>query len=202
MVYHALKILQREGYLDFTEEVDNPSRIFFTVNRDELYKFQVANASLDGFIKLLLRSHTGLFSGYVIVDEELLAKRAGITHEKVYEFLKHLRKNRIIDYVPKNNTPYVFFLKERINTDRLKISKENYDHRKADYLTRITSVIEYATGKTICRSQLLTRYFGENDTPACGKCDVCQAVRVLEISGYEFREISEEVQKILENPCT
>jgi ATP-dependent DNA helicase RecQ len=60
MVYNSLKILQREGYLEYTEEVDNPSRIYFTVSRDDLYKFQVANAAFDGFIKLVLRSYTGL----------------------------------------------------------------------------------------------------------------------------------------------
>ncbi|MBN1820176.1 MAG: ATP-dependent DNA helicase RecQ, partial [Prolixibacteraceae bacterium] len=44
MVFNSLKILQQEGYLEFTEEVNSPSRIYFTVNRDDLYRFQVANA--------------------------------------------------------------------------------------------------------------------------------------------------------------
>ncbi|NQU55271.1 MAG: ATP-dependent DNA helicase RecQ, partial [Bacteroidetes bacterium] len=97
MVYNSLKILQREGYLEFTEEVDSPSRVYFTVSRDELYKFQVANANFDGFVKLILRSYTGLFTGYVTIDEELLAKRAGLDQEQVYNYLKHLRKSKIID---------------------------------------------------------------------------------------------------------
>lgn len=202
MVYNSLKLLQREGYLEFTEEVDSPSRIYFVVSRDDLYKFQVANASFDGFIKLLLRSYTGLFTGYVNIDEELLAKRAGISQDVVYNFLKHLRKSKIIDFIPRNKTPYIFFSKERINAGRLKISKENYDHRKADYLNRVQSVIGYATDKTTCRSQLLLRYFGENDSPRCGQCDVCKAVNAFEISDYEFREICGMVKKIIETPCT
>lgn len=202
MVYNSLKLLQREGYLEFTEEVDSPSRIYFTVSRDDLYKFQVANANLDGFIKLILRSYTGLFSGYVVIDEELLAKRAGISQEMVYDFLKHLRKSKIIDYVPRNHTPYIFFSKERISADRLKISKENYDLRKIDYSNRIQSVIDYATGKTTCRSQLLLNYFGETDAPACGHCDVCKAVKSLEMSDFEFNEISDRIKKLIEVPCT
>ncbi len=104
MVYNSLKILQREGYLEFTEEVDSPSRVYFTVSRDDLYRFQVANANLDDFIKLILRSYTGLFSGYVSIDEEMLAKRSGVNSEQVYTYLKHLRKSNVIDYVPKNRT--------------------------------------------------------------------------------------------------
>ena len=130
MVYNSLKILQREGYLEFTEEVDNPSRIFFIVTREDLYKFQVANASYDNFIKLVLRSYTGLFSGYVTVDEDLLAKRAGLNREQVYNYLKHLRQSKVIDYVPQNQSPFLYFSKERINVERITISKKNYDVRK------------------------------------------------------------------------
>ena len=61
----VLAFLQREGYIEFTEEINNPSRVHFIVGRDDLYKFQVANESFDGFIKLLLRSYTGMFSEFV-----------------------------------------------------------------------------------------------------------------------------------------
>ena len=86
-VFNSLKILQREGYLELTDEIDNPSKVYFQIGRDDLYKFQVANADFDGFIKLLLRSYTGLFTNYVAVDEELLAQRANIGPDLVYEFL-------------------------------------------------------------------------------------------------------------------
>lgn len=202
MVYSSLKILQRDGYLEFTEEVDNPSRVYFLVSRDDLYKFQVANATFDDFIKLLLRSYTGLFTGYVIIDEEMLARRAGIAQDVVYSFLKHLRKAGVIDYVPRKQTPYIFFSKERISQDRLKISKENYDLRKKDFLTRVEAVIHYATTTTRCRSQMLLEYFGETDSPACGTCDVCQAMTNSGLTSFEFNLISSQVEKLLQEPCT
>jgi ATP-dependent DNA helicase RecQ len=202
MVYNSLKILQREGYLEYTEEVDNPSRIYFTVSRDDLYKFQVANAAFDGFIKLVLRSYTGLFSGYVTIDEELLARRAGADQEKIYNYLKHLRKLKIIDYIPRSQTPYIYFSKERVRPERLKISKENYDLRKKDFLNRINAVIQYATSTTKCRSQLLLEYFGETDSVRCGKCDVCKSVETLEISNIEFEEISKKIKGIIAEPCS
>lgn len=202
MVYSSLKLLQLEGYLEFTEHVDNPSRVYFTVSRDDLYKFQVANETFDGFVKLVLRSYTGLFNGYVNIDEELLAKRAGINQETVYNFLKHLRKAKIIDYVPRNQSPYIYFSKERLNISRLKISKENYDFRKKDFLKRVDSVIHYATCTTTCRSRLLLKYFGETDAPECGKCDVCRSMQNNGLSSFEFNEISKSIKKLLESPCT
>ncbi|HPF51340.1 MAG TPA: ATP-dependent DNA helicase RecQ [Draconibacterium sp.] len=201
MVYNSLKILQREGYLEFTEEVDNPSRVAFIVSRDELYKFQVANAVYDDFIKLILRSYTGLFSGYVAIDEELLGKRAGLDQETVYNFLKHLRKSNVIDYVPRSQSPFIYFSKERIAIDRLKISKENYDVRKQDFADRINAVIHYAGSSDTCRSQILLNYFGEDDAAPCGTCDVCQNMDRLEISTFEFKDIGKRIQQILAKPC-
>ena len=202
MVFNSLKILQREGYLEFTEEVDSPSRVYFTVSRDDLYKFQVSNADMDGFIKLLLRSYTGLFTGFVSIDEELLSKRSGTSSEQIYEYLKHLRKSKIIDYVPKNKTPFIYFCKERIHIDRLKISRESYDLRKKELSNRIDAVINYATSTTKCRSQILLEYFGEMDSAPCGNCDVCKSLELLELTAFEFEKFELQVKKILETPCT
>jgi len=202
MVYNSLKILQRAGYVEFTEEVASPSRIYFVVSRDDLYKFQVANAEFDGFIKLILRSYTGLFNGYVTIDEELHSRKTGINSDTVYNYLKHLRKSNIIDYVPKKNTPYIYFSKERIEINRLKISKENYDLRKEDFTNRVNAVINYATNKNTCRSQLLLSYFGESDSPRCETCDVCQSQKRMEMSAFEFDTLSKKIQKLLTQPVS
>ena len=200
-VYNSLKILQREGYLELTDELDNPSKVYFQVDRDDLYKFQVANAGFDGFVKLLLRSYTGLFTNYVAIDEQLLAKRANVTPELVYEFLCKLRSQKVIDYIPQKKTPFIIFAKERIDVERLKITKENYTDRKRDYLQRIEAMIHYAASGHKCRSQLLLQYFGETESVRCGKCDVCLERNELNISKYEFDTVSEQIKKVLTVSC-
>ena len=200
-VYNSLKILQREGYLELTDELDNPSKIYFQVDRDDLYKFQVANAEFDGFIKLLLRSYTGLFTNYVSIDEELMAKRANVSPDLVYQFLIRLRTMRVIDYIPQKKTPFIIFVKERIDLDRLKISKENYDDRKRDYIRRIDAVVHYVSSGHKCRSQLLLQYFGETESVRCGKCDVCMERNELNVSKYEFDTLCEQIKKVLLEPC-
>lgn len=200
-VYNCLKILQREGYLELTDELENQAKVYFKVDRDDLYKFQVANADFDGFIKLLLRSYTGLFTNYVAIDEKLLAKRAAVSPDLVYQFLIRLRTQKVIDFIPQKKTPYIIFSKERIDMERVKISKENYLDRKRDYLARIEAMIHYATSGHKCRSQLLLEYFSETDSVRCGKCDVCLHRNELDISSYEFDTISAQIEKVLEEPC-
>jgi ATP-dependent DNA helicase RecQ len=199
-VYHSLKIIQRQGYFEFTEEVDSPSRVCFIVNRDELYKFQVSNEDYDGFVKLLLRSYTGLFTGYVIIDEELLAQRASTTGDVIYNYLKHLDSNKIIDFIPKKKTPYIYFVRDRVSPDKVVFSKENYDERKKDYTDRMEAVIRYATASTACRSEMLLSYFGETAAERCGTCDTCLAKNQLGLSHFEFEKLTASIRRELTTP--
>ena len=200
-VFNSLKILQREGYLELTEELDNPSRVHFIVSRDDLYKFQVANSTYDGFIKLLLRSYSALFTNYVGIDEDLLAKRAGVDIEVVYRFLNHLSSFKVIHYIPRKKAPYVIFTKERVELERLKVSKEHYADRKSNYQERIDAVIYYTTNQLKCRSQLLLAYFDEKDSVRCGKCDICLSRNELSLSKLEFDQIIDQVKEQLAEPC-
>jgi len=200
MAFNSLRILQRQEYIEFTDEIDSPSRIYFPVSRDDLYRFQIANESFDGFIKLILRSYSGVFSGYVAIDEELLAGRAGIGNDMVRNFLKRLKSLKIIDYIPQVRTPYIIYTRERISLERISISKENYDFRKKDYIERIESVISYLTNTSVCRSRFLLSYFGETNSPNCGNCDVCLSRKSLDYSDAGFEELVTRVKELVKEP--
>jgi ATP-dependent DNA helicase RecQ len=68
-------------------------------------------------------------------------------------------------------------------------------------MRRIDAVIHYASSGHKCRSQLLLQYFGETESVRCGKCDVCQERNELNISKYEFDILSDQIKKVLLEPC-
>ena len=193
----ALKVLSREGYFEITEEINNPSRIFFTVGRDDLYKFQVKNSKFDGFIKLLLRSYTGLFSQYVAIDETTLAKRSGLSFDQVYKYLVSLASSKVINYIPKKKNPVIHLLEERLEDKNVYLSSKNYIFRKEKYITRINEMLAYAKSETKCRSQFLLSYFGDNRAKRCGQCDICLSKNELNISKERFAEIERKVKEVL-----
>jgi ATP-dependent DNA helicase RecQ len=195
--YNSLAFLQREGYMEFTEEINNPSRVHFIVGRDDLYKFQVANESFDGFIKLLLRSYTGMFTEYVAINEESMARKSAISRDTVYQYLVKLSSMNIIRYIPGKKTALVIFTEERLMRKALMISPDNYLHVKEKYSARLEKMIEYAESKNRCRSVILLDYFGE-ESDRCGICDVCRDRNELDLSKYEFDLILEEIKSILE----
>jgi len=194
--YNSLAFLQREGYLEFTEEINNPSRVHFIVGRDDLYKFQVANESFDGFIKLILRSYTGMFTEFVAINEESLARKAAITRDKVYQYLVKLSSMNIIRYIPGKKTALVIFTEERLERKALMISPDNYLHVKEKYSARLEKMIDYAESNNRCRSVMLLDYFGE-EADRCGTCDVCRERNELDLSKYEFDIILDEIKSIL-----
>lgn len=194
--FNSLTFLQREGYIEFTEEINNPSRVHFITGRDDLYKFQVANEIFDSFIKLLLRSYTGMFSEFVPVNEEILAKKSGLTRDEVYRFLVRLSSFNIIRYIPGKKTALVIFTEERLERKALKISPENYLQVKDKYVIRLNRMIDYADYNTRCRSVVLLDYFGEA-ADRCGTCDVCRNRNELDLSKYEFDLILEEIKQVL-----
>ncbi|MBE6287092.1 MAG: RecQ family ATP-dependent DNA helicase [Mediterranea massiliensis] len=173
----ALKILTQAGYLEYTDEQNNASRILFTLNREELYKLHEMGDDMELLIQTLLRSYTGLFTDYTFINEESLAVRTGFSRQKVYELLIRLSKMRILNYIPKKKTPYILYAQERVEKKNIHISKDIYEERKERYIKRMNSILDYTTTEVACRSRILLHYFGEYNEHNCGFCDTCIALR-------------------------
>ena len=201
--FNSLKILEREGYIELTDELDNPSRLIFTVEKNELYKYQVAHADLDRFIKVILRNFTGVFSQYVRVEEAYLSRLAGIPTGAVIENLKTLSRHKIINFIPKKRTPLIIMTEERLDEKNLRINPNSYKMLHDRFISRTEALLNYAKTQTKCRSQLLSEYFGEMDAFRCGKCDICTQRNELDMSKYEFDMILEGLKtEILKQPCS
>ena len=196
-VYNSLKILQRAGYLTFTEELDIPSKVMFLVKGNDLYKFQVANEDLDPFIKILLRNYTGLFTEYASINEADLAKKSGTTIETVYAGLSKLGKMGIIHYIPRRKTPLISYTQSREELRFIRLPKEVYEERKQKYLDQTEAVIDYASSINICRSRFLLNYFGQTKSDNCGICDICISRKKTGLDDTTFKKIELTVKEKL-----
>lgn len=169
----ALKILTQAGYIEYTDEQDNASRLLFTIHREELYKLREMGEQADLLIQTILRSYTGVFTDYAYIHEDSLAMRTGLTRQQIYDLLIVLAKRRILDYIPHKKTPYIIYKRERVELRHLQISQTVYEERKERYEARIKAMLEYVTSETACRSRMLLHYFGEKNEHNCEQCDTC-----------------------------
>lgn len=177
LAHSALCILSNAGYIDYQSDNDFKSRVHIIINKDELYLLDNNYPAMDKLVNCLLRTYTGLFADYTYIDEMLLAHKTGLNANAIYEMMKELNNRRIIDYIPKRNTPTICFTTRRIEAADIVLSPMVYETRKQEYARRIDEMLKYATDKQTCRSKLLLHYFGDDKSHDCGRCDVCISVR-------------------------
>lgn len=169
----ALTLLQRAGYIDYEQNPDTQARIRFLLNRDDLYRLDALSDKENEVVTALLRNYGGLFSDYGYVDESYIAQEAGLDRNQTYTVFVNLSKKRIINFIPRKNTPIVRYRSDRIDGADIVLDRSVYEDRKAQFVKRIHSVIDYAQNGRVCRSRQLLRYFGETKSVECGQCDVC-----------------------------
>ena len=173
----ALKILNRAGYIEYTEEQDNQARVMFTIGRNDLYRLENTTPNEEKIITALLRNYGGLFTDYNYIDESFIASQTQLEPHQVYMTLKGLSQRHILHFIPQKKTPYIRYTQRREDMEHIMLPPAVYEERKRQYEERIHAIIKYATNDQVCRSRQLLRYFGEDDSHDCHLCDVCLAHR-------------------------
>ena len=152
---------------------------------------------------MILRSYTGLFTEYVKINEDELARRTNLNKEVIEKQLTQLDKLDILTYQQKKSTPQIVYLTERIDSKNLLISDETYKIRKETAEARLNAVLNYIQNDNKCRSIQLLKYFDEEQSKRCGKCDVCIERNKIELSELEFDTVVKRIKPILiDKPLT
>ncbi len=169
----ALSILTQAGALEFIEETDALSRVIMEMKRDELYALDGMDENTESVLQCLLRSYTGLFADYVMINEELLQSRLGLPTQTIYEALLKLSREHVLHYIPRKRTPFIYLPFRRVEGAYITIPRSVYEERKERMSNRIEYMISYANA-TSCRASMILRYFDETPAGDCGTCDVCR----------------------------
>ncbi len=190
--YFALKLLQINETLYFTEKSFHPTRLKFAIGNSALYKFQVAHSSVNDLISLLTRSYPGIFDGFIRIDEFELTKRLKITKADLHKHFKMMEQYGVIDIVFQTNLPQITFLTERFPEGYLTLNSSIYRQRKKIEQDKLDALIRYISTSN-CRSEMIGQYF-ESDMMKCGTCDVCKSELK---SNHSFKELVELIPTLL-----
>ena len=173
-VVSAFAILERAGYLLYTDKHERRSRLMMIVKREELYRVHNRVAEGDKVLTALFRTYTGLFADYVFIEEKALAAACGLSEEVLYEKLMALNRARLLHYIPHKSVSTLRYLTRRTLGERLNIGADAYETRLDQYTRRIEGVVRYCTDRDTCRSRMLLEYFDDPAAHDCGRCDVCR----------------------------
>ena len=193
-VHSALQILDRAGYIDYTEEDDQQARVHFLVGRDDLYRLDGLSDHEERVVVALLRNYGGLFADFGYIDESIVAQQAGMTPHEAHDTLTSLSQRRLLQFIPSKRTPHIRYAQRREDAEHVRLPHEVYDDRLKQYRQRIQSMLDYAESTDRCRQRMLLEYFGERGTANCGRCDVC---RQHEAGGADCDEACRQVLDML-----
>ncbi len=172
----VIKILERENLLQLNSDFFAPSKILIALQSTDLYEYQVMHPLHDGVIKTLLRMYGGeMFSTYVAISENMVARNMHIDTKELVGHLQNLAKNGVLYYEAQKTSPQLTFLTPRLDAAKLPINKQRIEGLKNQELKRINAIIDYVQTTDKCRSQAICNYFEKTieSEIACGICDNC-----------------------------
>lgn len=190
----ALRLLGRAGYMEYFDERENASRVIIKVTREELYHIQDMSIRANAVLSKMLRLYTGLFTDYVYINEMRIAKELNIDEKSVYDSMLELARLKVVNYVPRKRTPYIYMPTSREEPHYVQIGRAIYEERMARQEHRVEAMIDYADNAGSCRVERMLQYFGEPESKPCHTCDVCRdkAASAKRVSDSEMlRRINE-----------
>ena len=193
----ALHLLTQAEHFEYVEEVTTQSRVMMTAERNELYSLRI-DEKTERLLNGILRLYTGLFADFVYINEPVVSTTIGLTEKEVYEGLLLLSRMHVLQYIPRKSTPYLYYTASRQLPKYIDIPKSVYEQQRERLIKRIEAIKKFAFSDSECRVNHMLRYFGENPSEPCGKCDVCRnRNKKKSLSSEEKRSLKESVLYML-----
>ncbi|MEZ5002485.1 MAG: ATP-dependent DNA helicase RecQ [Chitinophagales bacterium] len=189
--HNVIDILEQEGYWVTNQSFHLPSRLKFTMDKRDIYKFQVENEKYDKPIQLLLRTYGGILDHYIVISEQYMADRLKVKVEALIQTLRTLKEKGVVNYVPYRSNPGLTFLKNRVPDRSLVFDRSFWITRKEVFEEKADAMVKYCLQEDECKQITIAKYFGESATLPCGKCNVCIESKAKKLSNTEFKRIQQ-----------
>lgn len=174
-VRNAIIYLERADHLSYTEAVDINTQVKIAVDRRELYDIDLPDPQMVALLELLMRSYTGIFSYPVSISEDYIAANLGIGIPALHQLLYRLSLEHVIRYVPGEKSDVITLHHNHLQRGNVDLQPKRYEMLREKSMARSEAIIGYVSETDRCRQSYLLEYFGQPDSPACGRCDVCRS---------------------------
>ena len=173
MTYNALKILDRTSIISLEERFKNTAFLQIIIGNTALFNYIEKHPKQALIIKVILRSHEGVFDHSTEIFTQTIAKKTNLSEDKVIAHLTALNKAEIVRFESSKTDAQITFIEPREDDKTIhrisKIVSQQQDLKKA----QLQSVFDYIKNDGICKSQKLLTYFEETDSIRCGICSSC-----------------------------
>lgn len=169
----ALLLFEREGLMSLDEHWQSQPMVKLLLQAGALVHFAEEFPAQKDLLYAISRGIPGIAQNHRPIQMASLANTLHRSQEAVMMGLIALHDRGIIDYEPDDAKYYVKWLHGRSPMGHLPLSKSQLMSQNDIKRQRHGSVTAYFSQHSLCRFNLLLRYFGEKPTKPCGHCDPC-----------------------------
>ncbi|MBC7885450.1 MAG: RecQ family ATP-dependent DNA helicase [Saprospiraceae bacterium] len=196
-IFHTLSILEKEGWITFSEAYREPSRIMILADHTNLQFNDPTASHKNAIMTHLLRKYEGLFVDPVKIDETRIAKEMDMEEVQLVHYLNILKSEGIISYQPRASCPQITFQQPRPTSDSFSIDKQSYFQRKKMAKERHDAMLAFLNNEDVCRQKVIEEYFGETGRD-CRRCDICLGAANDTLSPDQINMIYNHLIKIVQ----
>lgn len=194
---YALKALEQENILRYSDSFFQPSTLVFIAQKQELEDIERHYPQLETVIKGLLRMYEGIIDFPASIYENQLARFIREPVEKLVSDLRQLHALGVVRYSPQKDSPHITLLQNRMYADAFTIDLTQYQLRKVEFDARVEAMLHYIQNNTTCRSQVIARYFNDQQAGICGVCDNCLALKRKPLDAAAFEAFVKKILAVL-----
>ena len=173
LTYNALKILDRTSIISLEERFKNTAFLQIIIGNTALFNYIEKHPKQALIIKVVLRSHEGVFDHSTEIFTQTIAKKINLSEDEVISHLTALNKAEIVQFESSKTDAQITFIEPREDDKTIhRISKiviQQHDLKKA----QLQTVFDYVKNDGVCKSQKLLSYFEEPNSKRCGICSSC-----------------------------
>lgn len=198
ITYNALLLLDRNAIITLNQHFNFRTKIQFTTTNTVLFQYLETHLNLNTLVKVLLRTYGGIFDYETKVNLSLVIEKTKLSEKEVISQLQRLEKDEVISLQMSNTDSEITFLKPREDDITINPIAKIIEQQHRLKHQQIEAVLRYVKNDSVCRSQQLRLYFGEQTHEECGKCSVCIS-RPSKIKSTLKKSISEQIISVLQN---
>ena len=172
--YQILKLLDREGILQFSGNFKEQNRVQITLSNQGLFDYMENHTSSALLLKTLLRMYGGLFERLTRIDLDEVSKKTNRPKNELTQKLLQLEKENIVLLDRFETDTEITFLVPREDEQTLHPIARDIKSQYATKKGMIQSMIDFIENQQLCKSVQLAAYFGEKLSDWCGVCSVCE----------------------------
>ena len=195
LTYNALRVLDQYSVIALSESFAKKIEVRFIASPHQLFGYLEKNSGWAPIIQTILRTYGGIFDFDTKIDTDLIAKKTTVSEKRVFDVLKILQKDEIIDYTSHKTDLEITFLVPREDDRTINVFAKKVEERNQVKIAKVQKMLDYINNDTICRIKQILNYFGEKKRQDCGICDVCR--RRYDTNEVNYQSVSADILDIL-----